>query len=101
MVAQPHTNLRKRCVETADGVDQHIENEVLCGGNIDFVGLGRSGENLAQLPGTVEKGQSVRQELPALLGERLRPALPPALAVKLHAQSALERQQTVAHALLG
>ena len=88
-------------MEPPDGVDQDVEDEVLRGRDVNLAHAIFAGEEAAQLVGPLEERDRVRQEPLPVRRQRPPAARPPALAVQLDPQPRLQRQQPVAHALLG
>jgi hypothetical protein len=102
VVAQPDTDVRKGVVEAADRVNEHIQDQVLRGGNMDLVWLRRPVQTLDKLAGPFEEGESVRQEQTTLFGQRLPAAGTAPLVVEFDIpQALLQGEEAVAQALLG
>ena len=92
--------LGRRLSEVLQDVDEQIANQILAGGDADFLRAALDVERAAELLRALEEADGVRQEAPALIGEHRRSARPAALAVELDAQALLERQEPVSETLL-
>ena len=78
-------NALKGFVETAHGVDQNVKDQVLSGGDVDFVGFGGLTEKLGEMLGALQKRQGMRKKELALGRERLLAADAAALLIERHA----------------
>src|SRR5262245_15114102 len=101
VVAQPDTDVWKGVVEAADRVNEHIQDQVLRGGDVNLVRLRSPVQTLDKLAGSLEEGEGVRQEQPPLFGQRLPAAGTAPLMVEFDIpQALLQGEEAVAQSLL-
>jgi hypothetical protein len=94
-------NTLKGFVETSDGIDQNIKDQVLSGGDVDFVRFGRLAEELRQVLSPFQESQGMREKELTFRSERLAAANATAFLIKLDPQTLFECQKPIAHALFG
>ncbi len=98
--AQPHMNLREGPMKAADGVDQHVRNQVLAGDDVHLLRPLWFAKQADQVRGPLEERLGMRQELLTLARQRRPPAQAAAFLVQLDAQSSFQRQQPAPQPLL-
>lgn len=86
--------------ELLQHIDQHISNEVLAGGDPDLLWAGVDLERAAQLVGSFQERERVRQEASACLRENRQSARPTDLSIQLDTYLRFEREQSIAQPLL-
>src|SRR5262249_23105680 len=88
-------------MKSAHRVDQHIEDQILAGYDVDFMRPTRIGDAFRQFAGSVEVSHGQRQELVAVRRQRVARPRTAALAVELPTHASFQDHQPIPHALFG
>jgi hypothetical protein len=88
-------------VECADRVEQHVEREVLGGGDMDFAGALAGAEEIGEAAGTFQKRQGMGQKEFTLARQRPAPPRPALLVIQFRLQPRFQGDEPVPHPLLG